>query len=115
MLKIKRVLGYKESNKMRKSHRLMIPLLVVISISAILGAGVFAAKPDHRDHPLLDGETCDCFGEKTDCSDARNHFTPLCCKVCGGWCLAAHISDNNGKGGAMHRYTNPSPRNSEEP
>ncbi len=82
---------------MKKAHRLMIPLLVVISISALLGASVFAAKPAHREHPLLEGETCHCFIHDPDDPDppgdkgCHQPFDPLCCKGCGGWCLGAHI------------------------
>jgi hypothetical protein len=95
---------------MKKAHRLMIPLLVVISISALLGASVIAEKPEHREHPLLEGVTCHCFLEPGDDGypGCDKSFDPLCCHGCTGWCLGAHISDNNGKGGAMHRFTNPS-------
>ncbi len=34
----------KESKEMKKTHKLMIPLLVAISISAILGASVISAR-----------------------------------------------------------------------
>ncbi len=100
---------------MKKTHRLMIPILVVISISALLGASVIAEKPeehpDHPDHPehpvcphpLLEGETCDCFYEDPEdpgiCGEppGSNEFTPLCCRVCGGWCLGAHLGRQQGK------------------
>jgi len=88
---------------MKKAHRLMIPLLVVISISALLGASVFAAKPDHRIHPLFDeDEVCHCFlHEPEDCTGPDDDccyqpFDPLCCHGCTGWCLGAHLGTRRG-------------------
>ncbi len=95
-----------ESKEMKKAHRLMIPLLVVISISALLGASVFAAKPDH--HPLLP-DKCDCFTGELE-GGCQQHFDPLCCdpphafkpdhkpdgNCAYGYCLGAHLGTRRG-------------------
>jgi hypothetical protein len=93
---------------MKKAHRLMIPLLVVISISALLGASVLAKK-EHRIHPLFDeDEVCHCFmhepencerlwsEDPDDWTCCGKPFDPLCCHGCTGWCLGAHLGTRRG-------------------
>ena len=71
---------------MKKAHRLMIPLLVVISISALLGASLVSAKVDW-------GE-CWCLCEE---DGERCHWDPICCRDCGGLCTGYMKGTTRGK------------------
>ena len=76
---------------MKKAHRLMIPLLAIISIFALLGASVVSAKVDFGDC------WCGCGRNDPLCCDPPHAFKPDYPNNCGyGKCLGMQLKEAGG-------------------